>query len=72
MQLDCRPFVVDSTFDIGNASDTAVSADLQEAFEEVFYENGVDMTWHGHHHSYQRSCPLYRGQCLPSNAGRMT
>ena len=62
--------MVDSTFDIGNASDTAVAADLQEAFEDVFYESGVDMTWHGHHHSYQRSCPLYKGQCQPGNAGR--
>ena len=28
----------------------------------------VDMTWHGHHHSYQRSCPVYKERCLPFNA----
>ncbi|PNH05756.1 putative inactive purple acid phosphatase 27 [Tetrabaena socialis] len=25
----------------------------------------VDLTLHGHHHSYQRSCPLYREACQP-------
>ena len=24
----------------------------------------VDATWHGHHHSYQRTCPAFRGRCL--------
>lgn len=28
----------------------------------------VDMTWHGHHHSYQRSCPMFREHCIPFNA----
>lgn len=28
----------------------------------------VDMTWHGHHHSYQRTCPVYKEECLPDNA----
>lgn len=27
----------------------------------------VDMTWHGHHHSYQRTCALYKGECVPPN-----
>lgn len=22
------------------------------------------MTWHGHHHSYQRSCPVYNETCV--------
>ena len=26
------------------------------------------MTWHGHHHSYQRTCPVYKEECLPDNA----
>ena len=67
--LLCRPIFVDSTFGAGNASDTAVSADLQDAFETLFFEHGVDMTWHGHHHSYQRSCALYNGTCYPPNTG---
>ena len=25
------------------------------------------MTWHGHHHSYQRTCPVYQERCLPYN-----
>lgn len=24
----------------------------------------VDLTWHGHHHSYQRTCPVYKGECV--------
>ena len=23
----------------------------------------VDLTWHGHHHSYQRTCPVYSDEC---------
>lgn len=23
----------------------------------------VDMTWHGHHHSYQRTCPVINSKC---------
>ena len=41
----------------------------QDAFEEEFVRYGVDMTWHGHHHTYQRSCPLYKGRCVPPNPG---
>lgn len=26
------------------------------------------MTWHGHHHSYQRTCPVYKERCLPFNS----
>ena len=42
---------------------------IQDAFEEEFMRYGVDMTWHGHHHTYQRSCPLYKGRCVPPNPG---
>ena len=28
----------------------------------------VDATWTGHHHSYQRTCAVYRGRCLGANA----
>jgi len=28
----------------------------------------VDLTWHGHHHSYQRTCPVYRKACRGYNA----
>ena len=26
------------------------------------------MTWHGHHHSYQRTCPVYRERCVGYDA----
>ena len=25
------------------------------------------MSWHGHHHTYQRTCPVYKGKCLGFN-----
>lgn len=28
----------------------------------------VDMTWHGHHHSYQRTCPVNGERCEGHNA----
>lgn len=28
----------------------------------------VDATWHGHHHSYQRTCPLFHGRCRAAEA----
>lgn len=26
------------------------------------------MTWHGHHHSYQRTCPVFNNTCQGDNA----
>lgn len=66
----CRPFVVDSTFVRQPDGDQEVAADLQAAFEDLFKSAGVDMTWHGHHHSYQRTCPLYKGECVAQNSGQ--
>lgn len=62
--------MVDSTFARDPDGDLEVANDLQIAFEDLFKSSGVDMTWHGHHHSYQRSCALYKGACLPPNAGQ--
>ena len=32
--------------------------DLRFAFRYLFYQYRVDMTWVGHHHSYQRTCAV--------------
>ena len=26
----------------------------------------VDLTWHGHDHVYERTCPVYNGTCQPN------
>ena len=28
----------------------------------------VDLTWHGHDHVYERTCPVFRSECQPANA----
>ena len=48
-----------------NASDVAVSRDLREQLEPLFLKAGVDATFHGHHHSWQRTCATDgSGECV--------
>ena len=48
-----------------NASDVAVSRDLRRELEPLFLEAGVDATFHGHHHSWQRTCATDgSGECV--------
>lgn len=48
-----------------NASDVAVSRDLREQLEPLFLRAGVDATFHGHHHSWQRTCATDgAGECV--------
>lgn len=60
-----RPFYISSTYQHYPDGDQDVAAALRESLEDAFLEAGVDMTWHGHHHSYQRTCAAYRGECVP-------
>lgn len=46
------------------ASSQAVAEAMREAFEDMFMTFGVDMTWQGHNHAYQRTCPVYNNTCL--------
>jgi acid phosphatase type 7 len=59
-----RPIYIDSTNDSPEDGDQTVAADLQDAFEDLLEEFHVDVTLHGHHHSYQRTCPVLRGKCV--------
>lgn len=61
-----RPLYVDSAYNgPGNASDDTFSADARAALERLFLDAGVDMTLGGHHHSYQRTCPIGKeGACV--------
>ena len=45
-------------------TDQVVAAALRAALEDIFLKYKVDVTWTGHHHSYQRTCPLAKGQCI--------
>ena len=58
-----RPFYIDSTSVGKPDSDQTVAEDLRTAFEDLFLQHAVDLTLHGHHHSYQRSCPVFEGSC---------
>jgi hypothetical protein len=63
-----RPIYVDSNYaGPGNSSDQGVASDLRETYEKMFLDYGVDMTWVGHHHSYQRTCSVFNETCLEPN-----
>ena len=47
--------------------DQVVAAALRAALEDLFLKYRVDATWHGHHHSYQRTCKLAHGRCVGNN-----
>jgi acid phosphatase type 7 len=59
-----RPIYIDSTNDAPHDGDTTVAADLQDAFEDLLKRYHVDVTLHGHHHSFQRTCPVFRDECV--------
>jgi len=58
-----RPMYIDSTDNSSVSSDQTVAHLLRENVEELLVKHGVDLALWGHHHSYQRSCPLYKGEC---------
>ena len=66
-----RPFYIDSTSKGKPDSDQTVADDLRSAFEDLFLQYSVDLTLHGHHHSYQRSCPVFESSCQDPLEGRM-
>ena len=45
-------------------TDFEVTTRLRVALEELLYHNKVDLVITGHHHLYERSCPVYRQLCL--------
>ncbi|KAG1654908.1 hypothetical protein FOA52_003150 [Chlamydomonas sp. UWO 241] len=49
-----RPIYISSTAGEGPDCDLVVSAALKAALEPLLVEYGVDLTLHGHHHTYQR------------------
>ncbi|ELR18962.1 diphosphonucleotide phosphatase 1, putative [Acanthamoeba castellanii str. Neff] len=61
-----RPMYIDSQGDIGDAADQPVARELRANVEDLLFKYQVDLALWGHHHSYQRSCPVYKGTCIPS------
>lgn len=60
-----RPIYLDSIpwSPLVTDGDQIVAAQLRGALEPLLLKYGVDATWHGHHHSYQRTCPVAQGRC---------
>jgi len=58
-----RPMYIDSKDNSSVASDQRVATLLRENIEELLVKHQVDLALWGHHHSYQRSCPVYKGIC---------
>lgn len=58
-----RPMYVDSTNAAADDGDLTVAEQLQKNVEPLLKKYKVDLALWGHHHSYQRTCPLYQGVC---------
>jgi len=55
----CKGFSVDGK-PIDDSYNNA--ATLQKVFEDIFYENKVDLIFNGHVHSYERNYPTYKNK----------
>lgn len=63
-----RPMYIDSTNDHGapfpeGSSDVGVAVALRKCLEELLVRYKVDVAYWGHHHSYQRTCPVRNSVC---------
>jgi len=55
---------IDSTNINGSAADLVVSPLLKANLEHLLVKYQVDLALWGHHHSYQRTCPVYNNTCF--------
>ena len=60
---------IDSTNDDPHGGDTTVGDDLIAAFEPLMRHYKVDAAYWGHHHSYQRTCPVHNHTCIDASEG---
>ncbi|CAL5228563.1 g11720 [Coccomyxa viridis] len=63
-----RPIYTPSLEGVTLASDQGVAEDLRNAWETIFFQYEVDMTWSGHVHLYERTCPILYHTCLGYDA----
>lgn len=59
-----RPMYVDSTNWAVPDGDQPVARLLRDNLEDLLMAAKVDFAWWGHHHSSQRTCPVYRERCV--------
>lgn len=64
-----RPMYVSSISKGEPWADQDVATVLRAEWETLLLAQGVDLVLAGHHHSYQRTCHLAHGKCLPPGAG---
>jgi len=65
-----RPMYLDSTYNTVPNGDIPISVFMRAELEDVFMKYEVDVAFWGHHHSWQRTCPVYNETCMdakPSN-----
>jgi len=58
-----RPMYVSSKNSDVPDGDQTIADQLRDVFEELLYVAEVDLVVAGHHHSYQRTCPVLKGEC---------
>jgi hypothetical protein len=58
-----RPMYIDSTNWSEDGGDQTVALELRDNIEHLFLKYKVDLALWGHHHSYQRTCPVYKEKC---------
>jgi len=66
-----RPMYIDSTNYDKPAGDQTVATALRQEVEPLLIKHKVDLALWGHHHSYQRTCPVASSNCvapLPSGS----
>ncbi|KAL6772256.1 hypothetical protein ACKKBG_A29540 [Auxenochlorella protothecoides x Auxenochlorella symbiontica] len=59
-----RMMYTDAFDGVSEASAQRVAAEMRDVFEAMFVYFGVDMTWQGHNHVYQRTCPVFNNTCV--------
>ncbi|EGD77454.1 hypothetical protein PTSG_08549 [Salpingoeca rosetta] len=59
-----RPFYIDSTNWEPHGGDQTVAEDMRKTYEDVLFDNKVDLIFGAHHHSYQRTCHVYQNKCV--------
>ena len=47
----------------------SIYIDPSQALEELIYENQVNLFLCGHQHSFERTCQVYRNECLADGTG---
>ncbi|TMW64568.1 hypothetical protein Poli38472_011448 [Pythium oligandrum] len=51
-------------------SDYQVSHLLRKRLDSIFMKHHVDVVFSGHYHAYERTCPVYKEQCLEDETTR--